>query len=209
MIALAFPARLFEGVLRASEHYNALGAIDSFMSLARLGLVIWVAYGGGGLLVLTVVFIAPRLASYLLYYVAALRILGLKRAPWPSWKPKRFREMAGYSRDTLLTIAGSTGRRQLPSLTLGVYSTSLVAQYGVGSRLFIQATIFINSAVSVIKPRLLNLHMHNARDDFRRVMVNSLFYAGLIGGYMAVGAFFWPAISSSSGSGTALRKPNF
>lgn len=185
--ALAFPARVFEGVILAQEKHHLVGGIETVSALLRFGAMVGVLLVGYRLLGVAAAYSGTLLVQYGVLGLTFLHVLkpmgGLRLAV----TRKRVRVLVGYGARVMLGTIGTTLRERGPTMLLGYLANPVsVAYFSVGQRLGAYSTTAVTTAVSVSQPRYTSLHAQEEDGHIRRLFLRSTAYASFLAGFLAL-----------------------
>jgi O-antigen/teichoic acid export membrane protein len=168
--ALAFPARVYTGLLEAQLRFDLQSSLELLALVLRAGITAWVMLAGGGLLALSWAMLMVSLP------VMALQVgLGRREAPWArirksSYGRKRTGEFFSYSIYTFGASLADMLRFQVDALVItALIGLAAVTHYRIASVL---AKYFVSALVSItslFQPVLSRLHGAGDHEKLERV----------------------------------------
>jgi O-antigen/teichoic acid export membrane protein len=165
-VSLGFPLGVAGGMLEGLQRFDVTNLADIASTLIRALLILIAIRHGGGLLVIAAITMALPLVFSFVRWIFALRLMPV-RLSLTYVNKKTFREMAGYSGITFITIVSARLRFRSDEIIIGtLLSASAITYFNVGGRIVDYAEEVVEKFAQIFVP--MSSHS-DARGDIHRL----------------------------------------
>ncbi len=186
-LALAFPFRVFSGVLKATMRFTIASTIELVSELLKAVLIVFALMNQGGLVSLALVTLAVTVLSYSFNAYFALKSLPVLRLRLRFVEMKRAKEVFNYSIHTFVIMIGDLLRFNLDSIVIGaMLSLSAITPFAIAQKLVRFPLMLIVQVFSVTTPLYSGYETKKDTLAIQKLFVNSTFYSALISFFVAV-----------------------
>lgn len=179
--AISFPARVFNGILRAIQRYDITNIIDISCSLAQSGMTVYLLSQGGGLISLGLMTLGLKMVNALFSVLFALRKTPMLRINLKLAQKSKLRVIFGYSIFTFIWGISDRLRFQTDSIVIGYFiSTVAITYYNIGARFMGYYVEAISAFCSVTNPIFSSMDAKDQVDNIRNLLIKGTRYLSII-----------------------------
>lgn len=190
--AIAFPFRVFGGILTAYIRYDAIAGISIVRTLASNAAIYYLLTEGRGITAIVVVnFVACLLQNAATYAVCKAQFPHIKIAFF-RYDRGRIRTMFDYSWKTFVCQLGDLLRFQIDTVLIaGFLSVSLVTPYFIGARLVSGFGQLMGSSMGIMLPVFSQYEARGDYDAIRSALLTVTRLGALLSAFVGLSIMFY------------------
>ncbi len=185
-LALAFPFRVFSGVLQATMKYTIVSTIGIGTDVLRAVLIVFALKSQGGLLGLVFAILAVSMVGYLANLYFTFREVPSLKIGLRFLRKEKLREIFNYSIYTFVAMIGDLLRFNIDSIIIGAMLTvSAITPFSLAQKLIKFPLMLISQTFSVTTPMYSGYEAKGDTLAIQKLLMNSTFYSALISFFIA------------------------
>jgi O-antigen/teichoic acid export membrane protein len=191
-MAIAFPIRIFRGILTSQLRYDIMSGLQIMSLFLRSSLILLVLLSGHKVLAMALVTALSHIPEYVLTIYFAKKNLPYIKLDRGYWNRTTAKTLLSYSIFAFIANVADILRFQVDSFVIAAYlGLAAVTHYKVGSLIAVYFLNFMATFITVLLPVFSRLHGSGDHEGIRKTFFFANKIAICMASFMGFGLIFW------------------